>query len=168
MVALGLDSLFSFAFSNQLRWRIAPFLNRPSRLPSWTALRLRKGAKLRWPEAQHRRRSTGMRHRRRMPGSRWRRLVGERARGASRLELSWHSRLAAVLFKTLICYADNSKTLTCGLSVIESSNTRGYLGKPHPNRKCLPARPCRPSEAPMSLPAPHARPEAASYTHYCI
>jgi hypothetical protein len=147
--------------------RIAPFLNQLSHLPSWRVSRLRKGAKLRWPEARYRRRGS----KRAAPGTytAGRAVdVSWRVRGASRLDQPWHFRLAAVLVEALICNSNSRKSLTCGLSVIELLNTRGYLEKPYPNRQYLPIRPHGPPWSLAAPAAPHACPETPPYAHCCI
>jgi hypothetical protein len=161
--------------------RIAPFLNLLSRLPSWRVSRLRKGAKLRWPEAQQQTRGSEVdaaeaRHRRcgsegAAPGTYtagWTVDVSWRVRGASRLDPPCHFRLAAVLVEALICNSNSRKSLTCGLSVIELLNTRGYLEKPYPNRQYLPIRPHGPPWSLAAPAAPHACPETPPYAHCCI
>jgi hypothetical protein len=161
--------------------RIAPFLNWLSRLPSWRVSRLRKGAKLRWPEAQQQTRGSEVdaaeaRHRRcgsegAAPGTYtagWTVDVSWRVRGASRLDPPCHFRLVAVLVEALICNSNSSKSLTCGLSVIELLNTRGYLEKPYPNRQYLPIRPHGPPWSLAAPTAPHACPETPPYAHCCI
>ena len=129
--------------------RLAPFLNRPRRLPSCRKVVLRKGAKLRRPRLRAgagggatagARITTG--------GRQW----GEAS--STSASPSPHFRLAAVLVETLMWHCQGRTSLTCCLSIFELLDTRGYLEKPYPNRQCLPTRPRGTSGASSLLP-PH-------------